>query len=93
VHKCLPQLLARLDVEKRHGEKDYGEQQHHCVLHSGSPLFIRHGAKTVDGNGSIENQIQLGASALCAEPELPVLNPAPGRANHSTEIDFVLGVL
>jgi hypothetical protein len=54
VHKGLPQLLARLDVEKRHGEKDYGEQQHHCVLHSDSPLLIRPGAETAVANGSIE---------------------------------------
>jgi hypothetical protein len=25
----LPQLLASLDVEKRHGEENYGEQQHY----------------------------------------------------------------
>jgi hypothetical protein len=35
----LPQLLACLDVEKRQGEEGYGEQQHHCVLHSRSPVF------------------------------------------------------
>src|ERR1017187_10477751 len=29
----LPQLLACLDVEKRHGEENYGEQYHHCILH------------------------------------------------------------
>jgi len=35
----LPQLLARLDVEKRHGEENHGEQQHDSILHAGSPLF------------------------------------------------------
>jgi hypothetical protein len=29
----LPQLLARLDVEKRHGEEDDGEDQHQKILH------------------------------------------------------------
>jgi hypothetical protein len=29
----LPQLLAGLDVEKRQGEENYGEQQHDCILH------------------------------------------------------------
>jgi hypothetical protein len=29
----LPQLLAGLDVEKRHGEEDDGEQQHDQILH------------------------------------------------------------
>jgi hypothetical protein len=29
----LPQLLAGLDVEKRHGEEDDGEQQHVDILH------------------------------------------------------------
>jgi hypothetical protein len=33
----LPQLLACLDVEKRQGEENDGEQQHHCVLHAGTP--------------------------------------------------------
>jgi hypothetical protein len=36
VHGGLPQLLAGLDVEKRHGEEDYGEKQHDCILHSRS---------------------------------------------------------
>jgi hypothetical protein len=29
----LPQLLACLDVEKRHGEENNGEEQHHSILH------------------------------------------------------------
>src|SRR5580692_1844180 len=33
----LPQLLACLDVEKRQDEKNYGEQHHHCVLHTRTP--------------------------------------------------------
>jgi hypothetical protein len=33
LHGDLPQLLAGLDVEERHGEEDYGEQQHECILH------------------------------------------------------------
>jgi hypothetical protein len=32
----LPQPLASLDVEKRHGEENCGEQQHECVLHCNS---------------------------------------------------------
>jgi hypothetical protein len=32
----LPQLLAGLDVEKRQGEENYGEQQHHNILHGSS---------------------------------------------------------
>ena len=32
----LPQLLAGLDVEKRQGEEDYGEQYHPKILHRGS---------------------------------------------------------
>jgi hypothetical protein len=33
LHGDLPQLLAGIDVEERHGEEDYGEQQHECILH------------------------------------------------------------
>jgi hypothetical protein len=29
----LPQLLACLDVEKRHGKENYGEEQHNQILH------------------------------------------------------------
>jgi hypothetical protein len=35
----LPQLLAGLDVEKRHGEENDGVEQHQCVLHAGVPFF------------------------------------------------------
>ena len=35
----LPQLLARLDVEKRQGEENYREQQHHHILHCESSQF------------------------------------------------------
>jgi hypothetical protein len=38
---ALPQLLARLDVEKRQAEENYGEQQHHSILHSKSPSYSR----------------------------------------------------
>ena len=37
----LPQLLACLDVEKRHGKENHGEQQHHNILHRGSLSFSR----------------------------------------------------
>jgi hypothetical protein len=33
LHGLLPQLLARLDVEKRQAEKDYRKNQHRQVLH------------------------------------------------------------
>jgi hypothetical protein len=36
----LPQLLARLDVEKRQAEENYREQQHRYILHSMSHFFI-----------------------------------------------------
>jgi hypothetical protein len=39
VHRLSPQLLAGLDVKKRHREKRSGEQQHHDVLHCVSPAF------------------------------------------------------
>jgi hypothetical protein len=35
----LPQLLASLDVEKRQGEEDSGEQQHPKILHCRAPSF------------------------------------------------------
>jgi hypothetical protein len=35
----LPQLLAGLDVEKRQGEEDRGEQQHPKILHRGAPVW------------------------------------------------------
>jgi hypothetical protein len=37
--KCigLPQLLASLDVKKRHGEENHGERQHQRVLHRRTP--------------------------------------------------------
>jgi hypothetical protein len=83
----LPQLLARLDVEKRHDEKDYGEQHHHCVLHLGTPLLSWPGAK----NGSIEKiKSSIAQSPFAPEPDLRVRNPALGRANCLTEIDSAL---
>jgi hypothetical protein len=39
----LPQLLAGLDVEKRHGEENYGEQQHERILHRRTPGYSRIG--------------------------------------------------
>jgi hypothetical protein len=33
LHWRLPQLLACLDVEKRQGKENCGEQQHDCILH------------------------------------------------------------
>jgi hypothetical protein len=39
----LPQLLARLDVEKRQGKENNGEKQHDCVLHAETPISGRHG--------------------------------------------------
>jgi hypothetical protein len=43
----LPQLLACLDVEKRHGKENYGEQHHDEILHSRSlnsrPDFLNAG--------------------------------------------------
>jgi hypothetical protein len=36
-----PQLLAGLDVEKRQGEENYREQQHHYILHCNSRSFRR----------------------------------------------------
>jgi hypothetical protein len=41
VHGGLPQLLACLDVKKRHGEEDYGEQQHDQILHVVSHFAAR----------------------------------------------------
>jgi hypothetical protein len=35
----LPQLLAGLDVKKRHDEESGGEQQHDDVLHRESPVW------------------------------------------------------
>src|SRR5271157_1078847 len=37
----LPQLLACLDVQKRQGEENCREQQHHSILHGGSLTFRR----------------------------------------------------
>jgi hypothetical protein len=36
----LPQLLAGLDVEKRQGEENYREQQHHYILHRSSRISM-----------------------------------------------------
>lgn len=33
----LPQFFARLDVKKRQGKEDGGEEQHHYILHVGAP--------------------------------------------------------
>ena len=40
----LPQLLACLDVEERHGKENYGEQQHRYILHPKSLNSSRIGA-------------------------------------------------
>jgi hypothetical protein len=50
----LPQLFACLDVEKRQGEKNGGEQQHHCVLHAGSPSTSQYQA----GRISLKNRFR-----------------------------------
>ena len=41
----LPQLLARLDVEERHGEEGDGEQKHHWILHAQISRCVRTGSK------------------------------------------------
>jgi hypothetical protein len=46
----LPQFPAGLDVEKRQGEENHGEQQHDSILHSRSPRCGWNSA----GRGSIE---------------------------------------
>ena len=43
----LPQLLASLDVKKRHGKENYGEQQHQCILHRKSLGSSRKNANLV----------------------------------------------
>jgi len=32
--------MTGVDVEERHGKKDYGEQQHLGILHSTSPNYL-----------------------------------------------------
>src|SRR5580698_3091610 len=54
----LPQLLACLDVEKRQDEKNYGEQQHHCVLHVGSPSTNQNQAASTAPAGSLKSRFQ-----------------------------------
>jgi hypothetical protein len=52
----LPQLLAGLDVEKRQGEEDNGEQQHPKILHresrSSRSRLVRLFAEMRAGNNS-----------------------------------------
>jgi hypothetical protein len=55
----LPQFLACLDVEKRHDEESHGEQKHHCILHSRSPVV--RGPALVPAQGwRVGSQTRLG---------------------------------
>ena len=65
----LPQLLARLDVEKRHGEENYGEQHHQCVLHSGSPLLLPAQCRKWLA-GQITSRLARACSAFLIAPEI-----------------------
>jgi hypothetical protein len=49
----LPQLLACLDVEKRHGEEDNGEEQHHYILHFRSLEFRQNGVHPDSGQAAL----------------------------------------
>jgi hypothetical protein len=62
----LPQLLAGLDVEKRHDEEGGGKQQHEDVLHRGSPCPAKDCSAT---NDSAKNNT--GGAAARASKGIP----------------------
>jgi hypothetical protein len=82
----LPQLLARLDVKKRQGEENDGEQQHDCVLHAGTPNFGRH----VAGGMAKKADSIRGSSVLPGQAQRLALLSCPGLAERLNRDQFCL---
>jgi hypothetical protein len=62
----LPQLVACLDVENRHGEEDYGEQQHQSILHR---KFLSSDWKSASRVSRLKNLPLWAAKPICARSE------------------------
>src|ERR1039458_8370681 len=72
----LPQLFACLDVEKRHGEENGGEEQHDCVLHTRSPSAGQYKACSISGKRKTESV--RGSSALPGQAQEFASRSCPG---------------
>ena len=74
----LPQLLAGLDVEKRQGEENSGEQQHHDILHCKISQFHP------DGTG---DSLESGVRSVC--PRHRAVGQSARPTNRPNRIDSV----
>jgi hypothetical protein len=82
----LPQLLARLDVEKRQGKENDGEKQHDCVLHAGSPFSGQYQAGRISGK---TDSIRV-SSALPGQAQGFALRSSPGLNKRLNRDQFFL---
>jgi len=79
----LPQLLACLDVEKRHGEEGHGEQEHYDILHSESPKCSQ---TSVRPDFVKEPILNLAEAFSAPESGLPASKPARRQTSQSNRI-------